>query len=75
MVKITPEEVIRRRQLEQQTTDELNGLDKKRAGNNRPKYGNTPKTDYATFLTTSRPCLSTQIKTMRVQPHGVAPNP
>ena len=23
---------------------------KKRAGNNRPKYGNTPKADYATFL-------------------------
>ncbi len=28
MVKITPEEVIRRRQLEQQTTDELDGLDR-----------------------------------------------
>lgn len=28
MVRITPEEVIRRRQLEQQTTDELDGLDR-----------------------------------------------
>lgn len=28
MVKITPEEVIRRRQLEQQSTDELDGIDR-----------------------------------------------
>ena len=28
MVKITPEEVIRRRQLEQQTTDDLDGIDR-----------------------------------------------
>lgn len=28
MVRITPEEVIRRRQLEQQTTDELDGPDR-----------------------------------------------
>lgn len=28
MVKITPEEVIRRRQLEQQSVDELDGLDR-----------------------------------------------
>lgn len=28
MVQITPEEVIRRRQLEQQTTDELDGIDR-----------------------------------------------
>ncbi len=28
MVKITPEEVIRRRQIEQQSTDELDGIDR-----------------------------------------------